>query len=332
MSKRQSMSTTAHSLYQSFDQNSTCGDSSQYFSAIESDDDMDKTIENENENTEPKPVDASTIPKKRVSFIPSSTNRYSSLTQRTMNREFQKKLRDNRIAREKGVANVILKVSSTPETFECSDENKENVNDGSVNNNEPNLDLKISSKANEPMTDSLKNVVASNHIEEIILEADGSISAQMNTASVQVVAAVEEIAAIEAPIEGAVPMEGNVPTEGYIQEAVETQPPKELPVVVYPVVTRNMDSIDATEQDAINSVSETRNTIKNARQKLIEDTKKHQSRMSMNVRNTFKAQSKPPTSRKSMAPIRSIIDRANAMAAAESSTASMPGTNNYTSL
>lgn len=316
MSKQQSMSTTAQSLYQSFDQDSTLGDSSQYFSAVESDDDFDKTIENE--NAQPPPMDVSPKPKKRVSFIPASTNRYSSLTQKTMNREFQKKLRDNRIAREKGASNGI-NISSSPETLDCSEDNKENF----IDIGEQNMDLKLSSTANEQknMAGSLNNNLALN---EIVCEADAGITAPKNVASeIEVITSVEEIAVTKEVTSSNVSevteglTAGDVPSDEFLQELSEAQGTV--------IIDLKVDAVEPKMINAPNNLPEMRNTVKSARQKLIEDTKRHQSRMSTHIRPTFGAPPKPPTIRKSMAPIRNIIDRANAIVAAESFTTSMPG-------
>lgn len=314
MSKRQSMSTTAQSLYQSFDQDSTLGDSSQYFSAVESDDDFDKTIENE--NAQPPPKDVSPKPKKRVSFIPASTNRYSSLTQKTMNREFQKKLRNNRIAREKGVSNGI-NISSSPETPDCSEDNKENFID---NKNEQNVELSSTANEQKNMAGNLNNNLAS---KENIFEAGAGITAPKNVAPVvEVITSVEDIAAVkeETPwivseiTEGLTA--GHVPSDELMPKLSEAQGP----------VTTDV-KVELKMINAPNDLPEMRNTVKSARQKLIEDTKRHQSRMSMHIRPTFGAPPKPPTIRKSMAPIRNIINRANAIVAAESLKTSMPGNN-----
>lgn len=93
------MDKSRSSLYQSFDHESTLGDSL-YFSAVDSDDsyDGDKTIANDKQSLNDRNVKNSS--NKDVSFIPKSANRYSALTQKTINREFQKKLMSVRTPRK----------------------------------------------------------------------------------------------------------------------------------------------------------------------------------------------------------------------------------------
>lgn len=271
------MTTTTHSLYQSFD--STLGDSSAYFSAVDSDEDSDKTIANIDS---PPMVNASSasngkVPKKtpkHVSFIATSTNRYSSLTKNTIQREFKKACisgpgNDDNIGTVETVVRQVSEwkitdITDVTEKIEENEENKENDAENASPFAKVPLPVAVSA-----VTETGKTVLGAAVENVTLVDVATQQSDDEKTVSAEILDTVVELKNSSMPIVG-----------------------KKGPV--------------------------TRNSAKNAKQQLTVDTKKHQSRMSMYNRPTANtASSKPMNARRSMAVVRNVIAKARqSMAAA----------------
>lgn len=257
---------------------SMMGDNSAYFSAVDSDEDADKTLENNDsasatEPAAPSPAINKNVSKKtpkRVSFIATSTNRYSSLTKKTIHREFQKALTNGGIS-----AGTVNRKSDTWQVTNLNGttdnkENKENVHQND---------------APEMASQKLPNKNDNANVEDVLAVVPPSVANSKTVLG----ANVEAVTAISAPA-----------------RQCDDEQMESVANVEVTVVKRTVNLQPAEE---VIKSGDNRNTVKNAKQKLIDDTKKHQSRMSMFNRPIVTAP-KPTNTRKSMAVMRQVLAKA----------------------
>lgn len=253
---------------QSFEMNSTVGDNSAYFSAIDTDDDSDKTIENIDAPSPPvSHVVSKKTPNRASLFNAMCVNRYSSLTKSTIHREFQRAVTNS----DKNDSDYKGSSSSVK-----NDQNGvwlvTDINDVDNKENRVEIGTGTSSDGASEQTKVTSTKATSTAVGKTVLGA-----------TVDQVSVVDVAVAAQSSDEGQVAVNNTV---------VKESPPTE----------------DKSSAPAAN-----RPVIKNPKQKLMDDIKKHRNRMTMYSRPTSDKAApapKPINTRKSMAVMRSVIAKA----------------------